>query len=111
MDTTTFDRFDTETDTLPNGEPRCERRINYWDKQIDDLAGARCTSPATLRVRFAYPEGSLEEVNACRQCYENFLLLMGQIGYEVKIEALAELPHPGPGFVFLTDKQIAKVKL
>jgi hypothetical protein len=111
MEMRTFDKYDTETNALPNGDPRCERCTKYLDDRIEDFAWARCTSPATLRVRATYPDGKVKEANACRQCYEDFLPHVGEVGYPAKIEALTELPGPGPDFVSLTPEQIAKVKL
>ncbi len=111
MGTTRFDKYDTATDTLPNGEPRCERCTKYWEKQIEDFAWARCTSPAILRVSATYPDGKVKEANACRQCYEDFLQHAGEVGYAAKIEVLAELPDPGPDFVSLTPERIANLKL
>jgi hypothetical protein len=120
-------RFDTVTDTLPNGERRCDSRYKDYDEQIEDIERARCTRPAALRVRVtpatmvsaggsgnaAYTPlpNKVFEATSCRQCYERASLTQGQTGYEAKIEALAELPDPGPNCVFMTPEQIAKVKL
>lgn len=88
MDMTIFDRLDTKTDTLPSGQPKCERCTKYWDEQSEDLEWAPCTSPATFRVRATYPHGLMEEANCCPACYEDFLRHAGQTGYPVKVEVL-----------------------
>jgi len=88
MDMTAFDKLDTKTNTLPNGEPRCERCTKYWDEQTEDNEWARCPSPATLRVRSTCPEGRVKEANSCRACYEDFLRHAGELGYPAKVEAL-----------------------
>jgi hypothetical protein len=86
-----LDRFDTVTDTLPNGEERCD--CCYKDiVDIDDyfLTCARCTRPATMHIlvtrggrlistielaNLTYPPlpDGVHEAKYCRECYESAL--------------------------------------
>lgn len=99
-----LNRFDTVTDTLPNGERRCDISYKDFDEQTSELEWARCTRPATLRVRvtpaaMVSVDGSANatyrplpnevfEAMSCRECYAHALLTQGKQGYEAKVEAL-----------------------
>ena len=86
-----LNRFDTGTDTLPNGERRCDSRYKDYCETTSDVEHARCTRPTTLRIRVtsdtAQPDKAYEAMS-CRMCYENALRNQGKQGYEAKVEAL-----------------------
>ena len=109
-----IDRFDTATDTLPNGEERCDCQY----KDIDDygieygyVSWARCTRPATMHILVTpadtlistdglanvtctpRPDG-VYEAKSCRECYESALRTQGTWLYPAKVEAL---PAPDVG--------------
>lgn len=85
-----LNRFDTVTDTLPNGERRCDSRYKDFDEQTRDSEWARCIRPAALRVRVtsdtALPNQVFEAVS-CRECYAHVSLMQGKQGYDTKVES------------------------
>jgi hypothetical protein len=83
-----LDRFDTNTDVLPTGERRCDYNYKDYDERIDYVVNARCTRPATLRIRVTKKSGEVHDANSCRRCYEHVLPHVGQQGNPAKVEAL-----------------------
>jgi len=103
------DRFDTETNFLPTGERRCDHRYKAMDapeSQGGTLEWARCTNPATLRIKVTpastvMPLGLAEvtytplpdeayEAHSCADCYEAANRDGGTDGNPAKVELVAD---------------------
>jgi hypothetical protein len=101
-----LDRFDINTGFLPTGEPRCNFHYHAMDGPEEHggtVEWARCTRPATLRVRvtpavsLVATDGSLAETytpqpgkeheeDSCAECYELTRREAGRFGNPAKVE-------------------------
>lgn len=81
-----IDRFDTATDTIADGSPRCDSRYHAAD-QHGDLDRARCTRAATFRIRVTASDG-VYEAKACRRCAEDAVKTAGMEGSPLAVEIL-----------------------
>jgi hypothetical protein len=100
-------RFWTGENVLPGGELRCDVRYKDVDP-YGDLEWARCTRPATLRVRVTPAKTTMatdgspkvtytplrdkaHEAHMCARCYESDRQSAGTEGNPANIELVAEL--------------------
>lgn len=83
-----LDPFDTATDTLSDGSPRCDSHCHAAD-QHGDLDKARCTRAATVRIRVAASDG-VYEAKACRRCAASGVKSAGTEGSPLAVEILGD---------------------
>jgi len=83
-----LDPFDTATDTIADGSPRCDSHYHAAD-QHGDLDRARCTRAATVRIRVTASDG-VYEAKACRRCAEDGVKTAGMEGSPLAVEILGE---------------------
>jgi hypothetical protein len=84
-----IDPFDTATDTLADGRPRCDYRYHATDK-YGDVEWARCTQPATTRVRVTAFD-DVYEAKVCPRCAGHEVKSAGTMGCPLKFEVLGGL--------------------
>jgi len=94
-------RFWTQQDPLPGGLPRCDYRFHAIDSD-GDSEKARCTNPATTRVRVTRtgPAGKVFEAKLCDDCAETESKRPDAIDDELgftrhKVEVVSRLEGPG----------------
>ena len=88
IDPVYIDRFDTATDTIADGSPRCDSHYHAAD-QHGDLDKARCTRAATVRIRVTASDG-VYEAKACASCAASGVKSAGTEGSPLAVEILGE---------------------
>jgi hypothetical protein len=83
-----LDPFDTATDTLSDGSPRCDFRGRAVDKH-GDIRRARCTRMAATRIRVTASDGNFE-AKACASCAASGVKSAGTEGSPLAVEILGE---------------------
>jgi len=83
-----LDPFDTATDTIADGSPRCDSHYHAAD-QHGDLDKARCTRAATVMIRVTASDG-VYDAKACRRCADSAVKSAGTMGSPLAVEILGE---------------------
>jgi hypothetical protein len=89
IDPVYIDRFDTATDTIADGSPRCDSHYHAAD-QHGDLDKARCTRAATVRIRVTASDG-VYDAKSCRRCADSAVKSAGTMGSPLAVDILGGL--------------------
>jgi hypothetical protein len=88
VDPVYIDSFDTSTDPLPDGSPRCDSHYHAADRH-GDLDKARCTRTATTRIRVTASDG-VYEAKLCSRCADDSVKTAGTMGSPLAVEILGK---------------------